>query len=181
MKWNDNRAVTVASNYYGVQPLHKTERYLRGEGKKLIPQPDAIYKYNRGMGGVDVCDKKLSSYRPHLRKRCWWWNLFTHALNLAVVASHEIHKRLNKEKKLGHHDFRVEVAESMLISQQLPRKRGGGHLARPPKAARLDKVNHFLHSTKQGRCLVCSKNTRLMCEKCQARLHKSICYEMFHS
>ena len=66
VKWNDNRAVTVASNYYGVQPLHKTERYLKGEGKKLIPQPDAIYKYNRGMGGVDVCDKKLSSYRPRL-------------------------------------------------------------------------------------------------------------------
>lgn len=52
VKWNDNRAVTVASNYYGVEPLHKTERYVKGQGRKQIPQPDAIHKYNKGMGGV---------------------------------------------------------------------------------------------------------------------------------
>ena len=52
VKWNDNRAVTVASNYFGVEPLHKTERYVKGQGRKQIPQPDAIHKYNKGMGGV---------------------------------------------------------------------------------------------------------------------------------
>ena len=63
--------------------------------------------------------KKLSSYQPRLRKRGWWWNIFLHARNIAVVASHKIHKRLNNEMNLSHHDFGVEVAESMLLSQQI--------------------------------------------------------------
>ena len=121
MKWNDNRTVIVASNYHRVEPLRKTERYVKSQGKKQIPQPDAIYKYSRGMREAYVCDKKLCSYRPRLRKRFWSWNLFSHDLNRAVVASHEIYRGMNNKKKLIHHDFRVEVAESLLISQQLLR------------------------------------------------------------
>ena len=179
VKWNDNRPVTIASNYYGVTPLHKAERYVKGEGRKRITQPDAIYKYNKGMGGVDVCDRKLSSYRPRLRTRKWWWNLFAHALNMSVVAAHEFYKRLNGQK-ISHHDFRIEIAESLLIMQRPSRKRSGGPLSGPPKAARFDGVNHILVSTNQGRCLICFKNTRLKCEKCEIRLHKSFCSETYH-
>ncbi|KRZ66395.1 hypothetical protein T08_3914 [Trichinella sp. T8] len=39
------------------------------------------------MGGVDILDKLLSSYRPCLRSKKWWWNLFSNALNLTVVAT----------------------------------------------------------------------------------------------
>ncbi|KRY63260.1 hypothetical protein T11_962, partial [Trichinella zimbabwensis] len=35
------------------------------------------------MGGLDVMDKMLSSYQHELRSRKWWWNLFSHALNMA--------------------------------------------------------------------------------------------------
>ena len=61
VRWNENRAVTVATNYYDVNPLHKVERWMKGSGKKSISQPHAINMYNSGMGGVDICDHILSS------------------------------------------------------------------------------------------------------------------------
>lgn len=36
VKWNDNCAVTVASNYYGVTPLHKAARRVKNEAKKSV-------------------------------------------------------------------------------------------------------------------------------------------------
>ena len=78
VKWNDNCTVTVASNYYGISPEQKTERRVKDERKKLVTQPYAINMYNKSMGGVDVCDRMLASYRPRLRSKKWWWNLFSH-------------------------------------------------------------------------------------------------------
>ena len=69
VKWNDNCPVTVASNYYGVYPIQKVERRVKNEQKKTVDQPFLIKMYNKGMVGVDVCDRLLSSYRPRLRSR----------------------------------------------------------------------------------------------------------------
>ena len=44
-----------------------------------------ISEYNKGMGGVDLFDMLLGSYRQNLRSKKWWWPLFVNALNIAVV------------------------------------------------------------------------------------------------
>ena len=180
MKWNDNRAVTVASNYYGVTPLHKAERRVKNEARKIVSQPRAICMYNQGMGGVDLCDRQLASYRPRLRARKWWWNLFAHALNLAVVAAHEFYNHIHPANKKDHHEFRVTVAET-LVKRQSSRVRMGGPTAPAPPAVQYDGINHYLVPCRQGRCVVCSKNTRLKCEKCEKRLHKTECNDKFHT
>ena len=70
VKWNDNCPVTVASNYCGVNPIQKVERRVKNEQKKIVDQPFLIKMYNQGMGGIDVCDKLLSSYRPDIKVEC---------------------------------------------------------------------------------------------------------------
>lgn len=52
VKWNDNSRMTVASNYYGVNLVHKIQERVKNEPM--------------GLGGVDICDRLLSSYRPRL-------------------------------------------------------------------------------------------------------------------
>ena len=98
------------------------------------------------------------------------------------MAAHEIYKRVTVrcEDKMDHHDFHIDIAETLTM-QQVSRKRLGGPTARPPKAARFDGINHFLVACNQGRCVHCTKNTRLMCEKCNVRLHKTGCNEIFHN
>ena len=87
VKWNDSCPVMAADNFFGISPVQKAERTVKRKLKILIDQPFIIKTCNEGMGGVDTCDRLLSSYRPRLRSKKWWWNLFSNLLNLSVVAS----------------------------------------------------------------------------------------------
>ena len=65
------------------------------------------------MGGVDLFDILLWSYRANLCSKRWFWLVFANALNIAVVASFKIYKKVCIEQ-LPHLDFRIEVAEVMV-------------------------------------------------------------------
>ena len=39
---NDNNAVTFASNYYGIVPVHNAEKRVKTLGKTTVPQPHLI-------------------------------------------------------------------------------------------------------------------------------------------
>lgn len=170
--------VTVASNYFGVNPVHKVERCVKKEHNKLVDQPHLIHMYNKGMGGIDACDRMLSSYRLWLRSKKWWWNIFSNMLNMAVVAAFRFYQHIGGSAGMSHIMFRREIARAMIKSQE-ERKRLGGPSAQPVKAVRYDGVNHFLDSCTQGRCCLCMKNTRLQCTKCGKRLHK-VYSEVYH-
>ena len=175
VKWNDNCPVTVASNYCGVNPIQKVERRVKNE-QKIVDQPFLIKMYNQEMGGIDVCDKLLSSYRPRLRFRKWWWNLFSHIVNLSVVAAFKFYNHINSDG-MSHIVFRRGIARA-LIKVECPRKRLGGRTAPPSKAVRFDGINHNLESVSQGRCALCKRNTRLCCVKCGKRLHR-LCSKLY--
>lgn len=59
VKWNDNSVVTVASNYYVVNPVQKAERRVKKERKKVVTQPFVISMYNKELVGwiclTDCC------------------------------------------------------------------------------------------------------------------------------
>ncbi|KRX43791.1 PiggyBac transposable element-derived protein 1, partial [Trichinella sp. T6] len=76
--------------------------------RKRSTMPEIVRRYNTSMGGVDILDKLLSSYRPRLRSKEWWCNLFSNALNLTVVAAWQLHRELHKDDStaLSHLDFR---------------------------------------------------------------------------
>ena len=112
--------------------------------------------YNQGMGGVDPCDRQLASYRPRLRARKWRWNLFSQALNLAVVAAHEFCNHIQPANKIDHLDFRVTVAET-LVKRQAQRVRMRGPTALATPAVRYDGVNHYLVPCKKDRRVICTK------------------------
>ena len=129
------------------------------------------------MGGVDVCDCLLSSYRPRLRSKKWWWNLFSNLLNLSVVASFRFHNFVN-QTDVTHLKFRREIATSLIKSEKA-RVCLGGPSAQPNPSVRFNGVNHILNATSQGRCVYCQKNTRLARQKCGKRLHKA-CSRDYH-
>ncbi|KRZ06700.1 PiggyBac transposable element-derived protein 3 [Trichinella zimbabwensis] len=78
------------------------QRYSQSQKKHIkIRVPEIVGRYNTLMGGIGILDKLLSSYRPHLRAKKWWWNLFSNALNVAVVAAwgldSELHQGIRRE------------------------------------------------------------------------------------
>ena len=112
-QWNDNRPVVAVSNFESVTPLQSANRWISKEKKRSnIPMPYLIHRYNLKMGGVDLLDRFLSEYRPQLRNKKWWWNIFANFLNMAVVAGWRLHQSLNGD--LSHLDFRRLVVTPFL-------------------------------------------------------------------
>ena len=87
VRWNDNSIVNVASNHETHKPLHEVGRRVKGASNVKVKQPKMISSYNKGMGGVDLMDRLLSSYRLKIRGKKWYWPLFANYLNLTVVAA----------------------------------------------------------------------------------------------
>ena len=71
VKWHDNDIVRLGSNYLMQEPVHKVKRRF-GSSLNSVTQPHLIYEYNKCMGGVDVLDKLLGSYRPKITGKKWW-------------------------------------------------------------------------------------------------------------
>ena len=90
-KWNDNNIVNIASNFCSHEPVQKVKRRVKRAADLNVTQPFLGKKYNDGMGGVDVMDRLLSSYRPRIRGKKWYFPLITNAINIAVVAAWRLH------------------------------------------------------------------------------------------
>ena len=181
-KWKDNACVMVASNCLTHEPIHKTQRWVQHE-RRNVDQPDLIHAYNSGMGGVDVMDRLLSSYRPKIRGKKSYWPLFANALNLSVVAAWRLHCNL-EDKPLSHLAFRRYISVCMLKMHHVDRPQvGGGIVPDMPDDVRYDGIGHDKFPATQGRCKWCKKNCRYECIKCGVRLHYdkgAVCATLYH-
>ena len=181
VRWSDNSVVTCASNYDRVNPVSKVQRHIKGKsGKDTVSQPRMIANYVSGMGGVDLMDRLLGAYRPKIKGKKWWWNLFVNAINIAAVGAWKVHCAIAQPSDvLTHKQFRREVVHGLLRSGAC-RKRLGGPTAPVPHCVRYDGQHHYIESTTQGRCVWCTSNTKKRCAKCGKRLHEN-CFSAYHS
>ena len=92
--WNDNKVVTVGSTFVGKMPLRKAHRYGKAQnGSTEIDQPQSIFLYNKGMGGVLSLDQNISSYMIGHRSKKWWWVVFRFCLDLSVNNAYQLHRQ----------------------------------------------------------------------------------------
>jgi len=181
---NDNSIVNVASNFLTHLPLQSASWRVKGQSQTLVQQPFVVRQYNESMGGVNLFDRLLSSYRPGIRGKKWWWALFIHAINVTVVAAWRIHCQFPNSK--SHLTFRRDIARTLMKTPLDVEKTvmAKDHRSNPPDAVRYDGTDHFTGKVKQGRCRVCSKNTTLSSMRCDVRLHcerGAVCWDMYHT
>ena len=108
VKWNDNNVVKLASNIHGVDPIDQVERYSQAEKKRVkVDRPLLIAKYNQGMGGVDVFDGHVASYRISIRGKKWWWPHLINTIDCLKAASYSLYTIANSEseKKISSGEF----------------------------------------------------------------------------
>ncbi|KRY47170.1 Solute carrier family 2, facilitated glucose transporter member 3 [Trichinella britovi] len=166
-RWNDSSVVTLASNHLTHLPVGQTKRYSKKQKKRIeIPMPNIVKNYNESMSGVHTMDMLLSSYRPKMRSRKWWWNLFNNTLNIAVVATWQLHCELHDADRsaMTHLAFRRDITAHLLRARPLQISRPGprSYLPHSLRSSR----GHFLQSSTQGLCAVCKKNCRNQCLQC---------------
>ena len=94
VRWKDNKVVTVASTFVGKMPLRKAHRYVKAQnGRAEIDQPQSIFLYNKGMGGVDRLDQNISSYMIGHRSKKWWWPVSRFCLDLSVNNTYQLYRQ----------------------------------------------------------------------------------------
>ena len=127
--WNDNSIVFTASNTFMHEPMHEVKRWKKNAGQVNVKQPDIVYQYNKSMGGVDLFDRLVSSYRPVLRSQKWWWPLFSQVLNTSIVAAWKVHCALS-EKAMSHLEFWRSIVLCLLKEVEVEAS-AGWHVTLP--------------------------------------------------
>lgn len=75
----DNSLVTMATNFYSVEPKGAVKRWDRKVLAKVsVPQPRLFKTYNSHMGGVDLVDQGVNAYRVGLRSKRWYLLRYLH-------------------------------------------------------------------------------------------------------
>lgn len=145
-KFKDNNVVTIATNWESCD-MGTTRKYST-EKKSFIqvPQPKIVKTYNQNMGGVDMFDQFVSSYRSRMRQKKWWWPILVYFLDGVVVNSWHIWKKIKQEKVSLLH-FRRNLAISILKTFGTPSRRDR-HLALPKPSVRYDCTNHWVEKIK---------------------------------
>ena len=98
-KWQDNKQVTVGSNFQCDSPPDDCQRWSTKVKERItVPRPKAIASYNQHMGGTDNMDQAISVYRPMMRIRKWYWPLFVYILQISVYNGWKLNRRLDPKK-----------------------------------------------------------------------------------
>lgn len=77
--------------------------------------PGPIAAYNQHMGGVDLNDQFVATYRCSIRTKKWWWPFFSWAVDESCVQGWLLYRKLNSTS-ISLLDFRRQCALFLLTS-----------------------------------------------------------------
>jgi len=177
IQWQDNRAVTIGTNFDSLEPIKIVQRYDRKNRERVnVSQPQTIANYNRYMGGVDLLDNALSNIRPSIKSRKWYFPIVINTFRTLLIASWKFSILLGK--KSSQIDFTRNVVQYLMNKVPNVTSKPGPS---GEKCFLSIQDKHILErADKQLRCRVCKKNSRHQCRACCVNLHLN-CFEKYHA
>jgi hypothetical protein len=130
----------MGTNYDRVEPLGKVKRWFDLE-KADVPEPLLFQTYNRSKGGVDMLDQCMNNYR--IRGKKWWWPLFTHMLNIAMVNSWILYQLANPDERLHLLAFQRYLTRHYVFFQKINHNQKEAS-TNVPESIRKSERGHFL-------------------------------------
>ena len=181
--WLDNKAVTCTTNYLTCNPVSTAKRWSKSAKKRIdVPMMKPFEDYNKKMGGVDLFDQFVSTYRIRIRSKKWWWPFFAWAVNSSMANAWNLFRTVHK-KKIGMLEFQREVVMTILAS--FGRNKPAKSLVFPRNVAsnvKFDTTNHILvkGTSKYCCCKHCGGRSIYLCQKCNVTLYPD-CFKDYHS
>ena len=160
-KRNDNlvnSVITVASNCQTHSPVHEVRRRVKGQPVNNVQQPHLIHAYNQGMGGVDLADRMLASYRSSIRGKKWGLATFLECVERDCSGG--MVEPL-QDGWVSDVTSRLPTGDCNLFAEDVPWsavcKWAVGPWVNLPDDVRFDGEDHEKVAASQGRCKVCKK------------------------
>ena len=101
--WRDTKVVCVALTIHLGNSNHQVKRRVMtqaGVQEISVPIPDAIYDYNKHIGGVDLSDHLLQYFQRRRQTHKYWKTLFYHCIDIATTNAYILYrKRLSQSQK----------------------------------------------------------------------------------
>lgn len=92
----DNAVVTMASTDVGTEEVTSVKRYSQKHKKNInVSRPKLIAQYNQYMGGTDLMNQNMATYRIGARGKKWRWPIFTELLETPMNNSWTLYKKAN--------------------------------------------------------------------------------------
>ena len=134
------------------------------------------------MGGADLFNQFVSTFRVHIRSKKWWWPFFAWAVNASMVNACNLFRTVQKQK-IGMLEFQREVVMTILAS--FGRNKPAKSLTFPRNVAsnvKLDTKYHILvkGTSKYCICKHCGGRSIYLSQKCNVALHPD-CFKDYHS
>ena len=112
-RWNNNSLVNIASNYFTQQPIHKASRRMKQQTNAIIDKPFFVKQYNWKIGGVDIMDRLLGSYRSIIHGKKGYFLLVTNASIASIVGAWHLHCAL-LHTPMSHIQLRCKITLCLL-------------------------------------------------------------------
>ena len=120
VQWYDNKAVSMCSNFVGVEPEDQVRRWDKKEKKYIfIKRPAIVRYYNISMGGVDQSDFLIALYRTFIRSKKWTLRVIFNYFNLEVINARQRdmkNSEMKKKETMDLLEFTTGVAEALAFS-----------------------------------------------------------------
>ena len=184
--WMDTRVVNLLCNLpncLGDSDVKRRDKKQRGI-EITVSRPRAIELYNTSMGGVDLSDQLVSSYRRHMKSYTWYLQVFFHLVQLSAVQSYILHNELHPDAKLTQKKFIESLIEGLIGGRTYTQKRGRPSAAPLPVDMRFDRtLDHApIKYATQSKCAVHTKrvDTLFRCGVCNVRMCPVPCFYRYH-
>ena len=120
VQWLDNNAVHLRSNYIGNELGTQAKRWDKKQKKFVyVDRPRIVEDYNQYMGGVDLMDMLLSTYRVRQRTIKNYMHIFYYLLGISINNGwllyrwHKNQEMVPKKQQLSLLDFHVAIADCL--------------------------------------------------------------------
>ena len=94
-QWMDKRCVTMVSSIHSATDFVNENRTVKINHQLqdiVIKKPKAVHEYNQAMGGVDLFDQRVASYRILHKTKKFWKTLFFDFVDVAIVNAFLLYK-----------------------------------------------------------------------------------------
>ena len=101
---------------FQADPTVTAKRWFRVDKKVVeVNMPGLIKDYNKNMGFVDLIDQMVALYRVRIRKRKWWWCLYSWSLSANMVNAWRLMRYVKNDKSHFLDFLRSTVMETLKI------------------------------------------------------------------
>ena len=158
--WKDKKPVHLISTLPVGNAMDTAKRKVKENGaweEKEFQCPAAIKMYNEFMGGVDLADQRIATYKKHLKISTWYLALFYHCLEQSCLNAFIVEQATpaHVRPQRTQLQFREDLM-SQLIGGRSYVKKAGRPSAPVTAEARFDQsqFHHLVKTESKRACIV---------------------------